>query len=454
MANGTTVQAGKRTTYPACKASGMEWVGEVPEHWDVRRLKYTATINDEALPETTDPDYEFTYVDIGSVDASRGIVATETYRFEDAPSRARRIVRDGDTIVSTVRTYLRAIAAIREPAENLIVSTGFAVVRPRSLDPGYLSYALRSPFFVETVVSRSTGVSYPAINAPEVSNFGIMLPPLDEQKTIAAFLDRETARIDALIEKKRRQIELLQEKRSALISHAVTKGLDPNAPMKDSGIEWLGQIPAHWNVRKVKHLTTKIGSGKTPRGGAEIYVDSGVMLFRSQNVHFDGLRLDDVVFIDDEVDAEMASTRVRPGDVLLNITGASLGRCCLVGEDIGPANVNQHVCIIRAQRSTVVPDYLSAAMSSFVAQSQIFASENGTSREGLNFQQVGNLLILVPPSLEEQDQISRDIRSQTRQIDAIISKVLWSIGQLHELRTAMISAAVTGKIDVRGGVAR
>ena len=266
---------------------------------------------------------------------------------------------------------------------------------------------------------------------------------------IAAFLDRETARIDALIEKKRRQIELLQEKRSALISHAVTKGLDPNAPMKDSGIEWLGQIPKHWDIRKVKHLTTKIGSGKTPKGGAEVYVDSGVMLFRSQNVHFDGLRLDDVVFIEDEVDAEMANTRVRPGDVLLNITGASLGRCCLVGEDIGPANVNQHVCIIRAWRSKIVPDYLNAAMSSFVAQSQIFASENGTSREGLNFQQVGNLLIVVPPRLEEQDEISRHIRVHTDRMDAIISTVVRSIDQLRELRTAMISAAVTGKIDVR-----
>jgi type I restriction enzyme S subunit len=190
----------------------MDWVVDIPEHWEIRRLKYVASINDEALPETTDPDYEFVYVDIGSVDAAKGIVATETCRFEDAPSRARRIVRDGDTIVSTVRTYLRAIAPIRDADDNLVVSTGFAVVRPRKLDPGYLSYALRSPFFVETVVSRSTGVSYPAINAPEVGNIGVTLPSLDEQRAIAAFLDRETERIDTLIEKKRRQIELLQEK--------------------------------------------------------------------------------------------------------------------------------------------------------------------------------------------------------------------------------------------------
>ncbi|QCQ22085.1 restriction endonuclease subunit S [Desulfoglaeba alkanexedens] len=208
------------------KDSGIEWLGEIPEYWAIRRLKYVASINDEVLPETTDPDYEFVYVDIGSVDAAKGIVATETYRFEDAPSRARRIVRDGDTIVSTVRTYLRAIAPIRDADDNLIVSTGFAVVRPRKLDPGYLSYALRSPFFVETVVSRSTGVSYPAINAPEVGDIGVTLPPLDEQKAIAAFLDRETARNDALIEKVEKSIELLREYRTALISAAVTGKID------------------------------------------------------------------------------------------------------------------------------------------------------------------------------------------------------------------------------------
>ena len=199
------------------KDSGIEWLGDVPEHWDFRRLKYTASINDEALTETTDPDYEFVYVDIGSVDAAKGIVATETYRFEDAPSRARRIVRDGDTIVSTVRTYLRAIAPIRDPDDNMIVSTGFAVVRPRKLDSGYLSYALRSPFFVETVVSRSTGVSYPAINAPEVGNIGVTIPTLDEQRSIAAFLDRE---------KVEKSIETLREYRTALISAAVTGKID------------------------------------------------------------------------------------------------------------------------------------------------------------------------------------------------------------------------------------
>ncbi len=219
---------------PHFKDSGIEWLGEIPEHWEVKRLKYTASINDEALSETTDPDYEFTYVDIGSVNAVDGITATEDYRFENAPSRARRIVRDGDTIVSTVRTYLRAITTIRKTdlRNSLIVSTGFAVVRPRSIVSRYLSCILTSSYFVETVVSRSTGVSYPAINASDVGNIEVIVPPLPEQRAIAAFLDRETARIDGLINKVNESIALLSEYRTALISAAVTGKIDVRVDKK------------------------------------------------------------------------------------------------------------------------------------------------------------------------------------------------------------------------------
>ena len=188
--------------YPACKSSGIDWLGDVPEHWEEKPLKYIASINNEVLAETTDPEYEICYVDIGSVSAPYGITKTESMRFENAPSRARRKVRDGDTIVSTVRTYLRAIAPIQNPPENMIVSTGFAVIRPRKIDPGYLSYALRESRFVEIVVAKSVGVSYPAVNASDIAGIPLLLPDKKEQKAIADFLDRETAKIDALAGKK------------------------------------------------------------------------------------------------------------------------------------------------------------------------------------------------------------------------------------------------------------
>lgn len=208
------------------KDSGVEWLGEIPAHWEVKRLKHFATINDETLPETTDPGMEIAYVDIGNVDSIQGITDSEVMVFEDAPSRARRIVRQGDVIVSTVRTYLRAIAPIETSDVNLIVSTGFAVLRPRQMDYGYVAYVASAPYFVETVVAHSVGVSYPAINPSELACLDIILPSLDEQCAIAAFLDHETAKIDTLATKVREAIERLKELRATLISAAVTGKID------------------------------------------------------------------------------------------------------------------------------------------------------------------------------------------------------------------------------------
>src|SRR5665811_1808341 len=389
---------GKRATCPVYKPSGVEWVGDVPEHWETRRLKYTASINDEALPETTDPDYEFTYVGIGSVDAAKGIIATETYRFEDAPSRARRIVRDGDTIVSTVRTYLRAIAAIRDPDEHLIVSTGFAVVRPRTLDSGYLSYALRAPFFVETIVSRSTGVSYPAINAPEVGNIGVTIPPLDEQRAIAALLDRETARIDALIERKRRQIELLQEKRSALISHAVTKGLDSHAPMKDSGIEWLGDVPEHWETRRLKY-TASINDETLPETTDPDYeftyigigsVDAAKGIIATETYRFQ--------------DAPSRARRiVRDGDTIVSTVRTYLRAIAAIRDPDENLIVSTGFAVVRPR--TLDSGYLSYALRAPFFVETIVSRSTGVSYPAINAPEVGNIGVTIPP-LDEQKAIA------------------------------------------------
>lgn len=208
------------------KPSEVEWLGDVPEHWEVNRLKYQTSINDDTLPEDTDPDFEILYVDIGSVSPAEGIVKKEKFLFEDAPSRARRIVKNGDTIVSTVRTYLRAIASIINPEDNLVVSTGFAVIRPKNIFAGYLSYVLNAPYFIEEVVSRSVGVSYPAIKASMIGEIFIPIPSFTEQQRISNFLDAETVKIDNLVSKVEVAIERLKEYRITLISSAVTGKID------------------------------------------------------------------------------------------------------------------------------------------------------------------------------------------------------------------------------------
>jgi type I restriction enzyme, S subunit len=214
-------------SYPDYEASRWPEWKIIPKGWDARRLKFAATCNDEALPETTDPDWEMSYVDISSVDLFRGITGVETVTFENAPSRARRIVRPGDSIISTVRTYLKAIAHIEKPLENMIVSTGFAVVRPSPmLNSRFLGYALQGARFVASVVANSMGVSYPAINPSALVCIPIAYPiDLKEQSAIADFLDYKTGQIDVLIAKEFAPT-LLTEYRTALITAATTGKID------------------------------------------------------------------------------------------------------------------------------------------------------------------------------------------------------------------------------------
>ena len=210
----------------ALKPSGIDWIGDVPDHWEIKKLKYTASTNDDVVAENEDPLREVLYVDIGSVSPSKGMTITEEMVFEDAPTRARRLVQDGDTIVSTVRTYLRAVAPVRNPPPEMVVSTGFAVIRPRNIDSGYCSWALREHRFIEEVVAHSNGVSYPATNATQIGELSITVPPILEQRAIAQYLDQRTARIDELSERAEAVIERLNEYRNALITAAVTGKID------------------------------------------------------------------------------------------------------------------------------------------------------------------------------------------------------------------------------------
>ena len=189
-----------------------------------RKLKYFASINDDVLDEKTDVEFEIQYIDIGNVDSSGHISEVSSYRFEDAPSRARRLVRDGDVIISTVRTYLQAIAQIRKPASNLVVSTGFAVVRPLQdrFDARYCQFVLREPSFLAEVERRSVGANYPAINVLDLADIPIPIHSLPQQRAIADYLDRETARLDALKAKINSMIALLKERRASLIAAAIT----------------------------------------------------------------------------------------------------------------------------------------------------------------------------------------------------------------------------------------
>jgi len=438
--------------YRAYKDSGVEWLGEIPAHWEVKRLKHLAALNPESLSEETDPTLEMVYVDIGGVDNLGRIIEQEQLTFASAPSRARRLVRDGDVIVSTVRTYLRAIAPISEPEPGTVVSTGFAVVRPEDeLTTDYAAYALRAPYFVERVVANSRGVSFPAINESEMATYELAAPPEPEQRAIGAFLDRETARIDALVAKKGRLIELLQEKRTALISQAVTKGLDPNVPMKDSGVEWLDQYPAHWTGLPLKRwVATKITDG--PHETPEL-VTEGVDFISAEavsngRIDFDKRR----GFISPDLHTYYCR-KCKPirDDILICKSGATTGKLARLNVDV-EFSVWSPLALVRANRSRILPGFLEMALGAEYVQKQIKRTWSAGTQPNISMGDLEQLFV-VAPQMEEQARILDFVERSVGGFDLVGARVRNAIDRLKELRTALISAAVTGKIDIREEVA-
>lgn len=208
------------------KDSGVEWIGQVPEHWDVKPICRVTSVNDDVLPDSTTDDTPIRYVDISSVGYMEGIKQASDMCFVDAPSRARRKASSGDVIISTVRTYLKAVAAVTDEYADCVFSTGFAVLRARHLDRSFLKWMVLNELLIQAIEAHSEGLSYPAINASALVKLKSVIPPPEEQASIAATLDCETARIDALISKAEQSITLLKERRAAFITAAVTGQID------------------------------------------------------------------------------------------------------------------------------------------------------------------------------------------------------------------------------------
>ena len=205
------------------KYSGVEWLGDIPMGWNVSKIKHISSINSNVLSENTDEEYEIKYIDIGSVTSDGRIIGLQEYKFKDAPSRARRIVNDKDILISTVRTYLKAITSIEKSDENLICSTGFAVLSPsENIDYKFLSYFIRGNKFIDEVVSRSVGVSYPAITSSEIANLEVIIPSLNEQVKIGNYIDNKINKLNSIISNTQNQIDKIKEAKQSLISDAVT----------------------------------------------------------------------------------------------------------------------------------------------------------------------------------------------------------------------------------------
>lgn len=409
--------------------------------WPVRRLKFVATVNDEALTEDTDPAYEIRYIDIGNVDSLGRVHDIAEYRFEAAPSRARRRVRNGDVIISTVRTYLEAIAPISDPPENLVVSSGFAVIRPTTdrLDPGFCKYALRERAFMHEVVARSTGISYPAINASELAEIALPVPPLDVQRKIAAFLDTEVEGIDLLIAEKQRLLNLLAEKRRAAIADFVTHGLNAETARRDSGIPWLGEIPVHWDIRRAKVLFREIDDRSTMG-------DETLLSLRMEKGLVPHNDVSEKVIPSSEL---IGYKRARKNQIVVNRMRAASGLIAVVPQD----GIVSPDYAVFDPTGPVNPEYFALLFQTPLLQA-VFRSESkglGTGQSGFLRLYSENFLALhlpVPPA-DEQQAIVSHAHIEAKKLNDLAEATERTIVLLKERRSALISAAVTGQLDLK-----
>jgi type I restriction enzyme S subunit len=412
--------------YSKYKALGIEWLERAPEQWGIKKLKYVAKLRSGESITSDDIRPSGEYPVYGG-NGLRGYSDKFTHEGEYVLI-GRQGALCGNVNYASGKFWASEHAVVALPLAE--VSTYWLGELLRSMNLNQYNQA----------------AAQPGLSVERIENLSIPFPNYSEQVSIATFLDDKTKQIDTLIEKKRKLIGLLKEERQAVINHAVTKGLDLHAKMKPSGIEWLGDVPVGWEVKKLKYLVSKIGSGVTPSGGASVYQSSGIIFLRSQNIQFDRLLLDDVAYVTTEIDEAMSRTRVRSGDVLLNITGASIGRTYYWDGSLGAANVNQHVCIIRPT-AKIGTRFLHFFLWSNAGQTFIDVEQTGANREGLNFDQIAGFGLPLPDS-EEQGAIVAFLDQRTMDIALLIEKAERGIELLAEYRTALVTDVVTGKVDV------
>lgn len=429
------------------KPSGVDWIGDVPEGWGVVPIKYLTSCNDEVLPENTDSYYEFDYVEIGDVKYESGIGSVERIIFGDAPSRARRVVRAGDVIISTVRTYLKAVASIEEFEFPLIVSTGFAVLRAADVYYRYLYYAMLSQDFQSQVTLYSKGVSYPAITSNSLLHIPIRVPPLDEQKRIAAKLDRLCGRVDELAENIKGEIAALQEYRKSLIIECVTKGLNPKAKMKPSGVDWIGGVPEGWGIDKFCY---RFDFAKGLNITKQDLTETGVPVVSYGQIHSkrnDGVHLTDELLrhIPAELTKGEYAARLKRNDFVFADTSEDvegIGNCVTVNRD-EVIYAGYHTLVARPIEK-VNCGYFGYLFKSECWRQQLRRKANSVKVYSISQRLFKGVSILLPP-LDEQSRIAAFLDKRCAVIDAKIAERQRQLEKLGEYRSSVIYEYVTGK---------
>ncbi|HEX9775103.1 MAG TPA: restriction endonuclease subunit S [Actinomycetota bacterium] len=464
MASGRAMETAARRRfrpYDNYSPARVAFIDVLPAHWKSSRLKMVADVrlsNVDKKSVAGEPpvrlcNYTDVYYNEKITEAIEFMPATAT---DDQVARFG--LRKGDVLItkdSESWSDIAVPAVVMEDLEGVLCGYHLAQVRPgpwvegRFLARAFASEGIRDQFFV-----AANGITRYGLSVDDIVSAWFPVPPLDEQAAIADFLDRETAKIDVLIAEKQRLIDLLQEKRTALITRAVTKGIDSSVPMKDSGIDWLGEIPSHWDAKPLRLLARP--GYKTFTDGdwieAPFIRSDGIRLIQTGNIGVGRYKEQGYRYIDEETFSSLRCTEVEPGDVLICRLADPVGRACLT-PTLGVRMITSvDVCILKHAKQSVGP-FIVYALSNPNYLSWMGAICRGGTRDRVSRSMLGSIRVQVPP-VEEQQEIVDYLNQQTAGIDSLISRILNGISSLEEHRTALISAAVTGKIDVQAeGVA-
>jgi len=433
--------------YREYKDSGVDWLGEVPAHWEVAPIKRRYAVVGGSTPKSDESDYwdgEITWITPADLSRLDGFEITDSMRTltqEGLDSCGTTLVPTGSVVLST-RAPIGSLGIATQP---LCTNQGCkSLVPARSEESRHLAYLLSVTTGELNI--RGRGTTFLELSADELGAFQAPFPPKPEQAAIASFLDRETARIDALIAEQERLIELLKEKRQAVISHAVTKGLDPDVSMKDSGVEWLGQVPAHWEVIPLKWLTEPdrpIMYGIVLPGPD---VGEGVPILKGGNVRRERLRLEALARTTAEIEAPYARARLRANDLVYSIRG-TIGDCEIVPEELEGCNITQDVARI-APAEGVDGEWLRFALLCEPVAEDLACGSLGAAVRGINIFDLKRARIPVPTAHERAD-IATYLVDEIARLERLAESAACAAELLRERRAALISAAVTGQIDIR-----
>ncbi|EHK9076604.1 TPA: hypothetical protein GRI66_15440 [Vibrio parahaemolyticus] len=439
---------GRYKAYSEYKDSGVDWFGDIPSAWKFLPLKRNFKIVNGSTPRSSEASFwdgDITWVtpaDLSKVDVHIS-GSSKNITNKGLSSCGTSLVPKGSLILST-----RApIGTIAIASKELCTNQGCkSLVLYNNVDSKFYYYVISVSG--KQLNNLGRGTTFLELSTDELSNFAVPTPSFAEQHKIVSFLDHETAKIDTLIAKQEKLIELLKEKRQAVISHAVTKGLNPDAPMKGSGVEWLGEVPEHWTVGRVKNLAKLISKGTTPSTIGGDFIDEGIRFLKGENI---GKSLfvnpSPTFYISEEVDAQLSRSRLQENDVLVIIAGATTGKASILTKDLLPANTNQAVSFIRPKKA-IYSKLITLWLSTEFAQRIIWMGAVQAAQPNLSMENLGNLPIVLPDE-DEIASLLNEIDKKVEQFDALIIKANSAIELMKERKIALISAAVTGKIDVR-----